>query len=384
MKLELRRDIVVECFEGLISISRGEKQDHLLSVIMLANENGGAVTPELVCEKLLPNRPKSVGEAVIKRCSSLDLLDENGRISTQGKVSLGTGQVFIPEQDRYAVYFTDDPLIEQKIIDIYPVGEPILKDSLENARSKNKAKKGTDSVLRIPDSVINLEGKVFQLLGGNRDTVRLLKFESTGSKVSVPKIKNVSAALTLDGVNSTKLQLSGDIGVAIKPPDVNFEKIWQDVLKEKRQLWNTRNDGRLGCHFEELNDAELNTFVRTMKFDLPDTKELGVFASATATDVPVAPASLIDANKWANRLLISKIDAYTWPTVFEGECYDVVKTFVNMGYRIQLPSQAELAKCVRDKKVDSVVYPNAKYWFLQAPLDFQESPPPNQSLNRSW
>ncbi|MHA1401940.1 MAG: hypothetical protein ACTSQE_16435 [Candidatus Heimdallarchaeaceae archaeon] len=101
MKLELKRNVKVEKYIIIADIARYSKREDITAVLKLAQENDDRVSADLICTKLLGNKPETVGEKIIQRCSDLRLLDVNGYLTDKGRKALEKGSIPIPERGVY-------------------------------------------------------------------------------------------------------------------------------------------------------------------------------------------------------------------------------------------------------------------------------------------
>lgn len=352
-----------------MSISKAEKQDHLVAVAMLAEENGGTVTPQLICQKLLPDRPIAVGEKAIERCEELGILTHQGEITEEGRRAIRRQTVFMPERGRYAVYYTEDPLVEQSVLDVTAVQEPKLIDTFNSVANAEGDKKKHAAVSALPRSFRSLEGKEAELLGKKKELIKFLDFEDKTTKVSDPVVRKVSATLTISDDRAEFLRLTGDINATIDPPDMDFLGTLKEILKGRGLKWGDPVKERLCCSFNELTDMERVKFMRDIDLKSVTIGNLGEFAIVRLTDIPIAPAKKTDADKWAMALLMNRINTYLSPDTFEGYCREVESIFNRLDYEVELPSQGNLATIVKNLKREDEKIPSPKYWFLQAPID---------------
>lgn len=363
--LILSRSIGLEKYEVLMEIGSRERREELHAVLMLADELGGRVSAIDICNELLLGRPKSVGRAIIDRCSYFELLDHSGRLTETGKEAIRSGELFIPERGRYVLWYTDDPLISQKLLHVEAVRESSLYDEVH---LKGNGKEHPEN---LSEKILNLEGRVFMLLGSGGGQIAIRKIEPKGVICQLEKTDILTATLHIAPNRVTQLDLRGRFPYKLQVPDIDFDNVWPSVLGPLAQSWeNSRTPSALKISFIELKDNELASFKKTVHLTKPKLQFYGTFENTSVKKVPIIPKSRGDAAQWAKWLLKRSIQTYMDKKQYQSQIESCKSHF--LGFEdIELPSLEELVLEFREEKFPDGRLPR-EYWYLQAPLDLQE------------
>jgi len=384
MEFPLSRPLEVFCYEVLAEVGQAEKRPEIQAVLLLAQENDGRVTPELLCRKLLGGRPAVVGKTILQRCRALQLLegnDEESILTNEGSRSVSEGEVFIPEKGKYLIWVTDDPLFTRPMLDLEPVQESELtKDQAQESSQRRRAvpapREGEPKTSRrvMADKAEWLKGQVFRPCrpGAPRYRINFVGPEW----VEVPDEKarqSTRITWTVSDTQSHAVHVDGAFQTHdIEPPEFRFGQIWLGLLGDRAPDWKPIEKGtRLHVGFKEITDAERASFRWDMTFDRPKIPDLGEFDPTEAGAVPVAPKSQKDADQWAAWLLGHRVNSYMEIDGFAKLQAEVRKEFPE--FDVDLPRRHDLARALRQGLGNGGGdRPAAGYWFLQAPLDLTE------------
>lgn len=345
---------------------------------MLARERGDRVTPRDVCEHLLIGRPESVGKAVVDRCRSYLLLGPSGELTDAGRAALEDGKVFIPERGRYRAWYTEDPLLPQRLLDLQPMREPILRDSVvppisNGAYPRPPPRREREEVINLPDGLQKMEGHVVDLLGPEGGRVEVLAVESRGVRRPPAPSEGLVGSLTLAPNEPPRLRVRGLYDRVLPSPKINHEEAWLSVLGDEARNWDQSSKSpSLRCSFADLKEEERSSFRKTLRIPAPELADYGRFDSAEVPDVPISPRTSRDANAWAEWLLARTIDTYMNESGYQTVADGVRTKFP--GFKIEAPEHREMIRKLQAERTKDGRLPEA-YWYLQAPLDLQEGRP---------
>jgi hypothetical protein len=377
--VSLSRQVSVKKIEALMEIGRQEKRDDLHSILLLAEECGGRVTPRDISQKLLLGRPESAAKALIDRCTYYEILGPSGELTDAGREALKTAQVFIPERGRYLVWYTEDLLVPSQLMDLEPVEETRLHDEvmMKQDRSKKPSATQEERSQDLPNTLHFLEGKTFDLFGHEHGQVAIKKIESRVVSRNPNDSDIVRVNLRLSSTSPTMVSLDGKFKRTLPPPRVDFSQAWLDLLGPLSTQWDTsKNPPALRKSFEELGEGELGSFTTNLKLRGPQVTGLGNFDDTVVQGVPIAPRTEHDANSWARWLLLRSIDTYVAGPRYAELVARCIARFP--GYHdMKLPSQSQLAKELDEQKNEAPL--PEQYWYLQAPLDLEETVEASQS-----
>jgi hypothetical protein len=369
LEVILTRDVDLQEYRAVMEISRTEKRDDILSVLKLVDETRGPISADTICRRLLAKRPQRVGENIIRRLTELGLL-YNRRLSEKGRDALERGQVFMPERGSYRVLCARDYLLPQVILDLKEEDE---KPSWSPSR---KEKEGADAAVRLPKWLKETEGKIVQLLGRKGETIRVEKLEERCIPLGLPggKPLRISLALTMGG--HTELSVSERFARRLPPPDLTFEDVWPDIMGDRVDDWSEEyyvedyvEENLLLCDFDDLSDSDRRNFTTNLEITNPELPIIGKFKRTVVRNVPVAPRSLEDAQRWAEWLLVETLSGYLSDFGYEEHVGHVDGYFP--WYSVYLPPRERKAGSIleewQSQEREEPLKP--QYWYLRAPID---------------
>ncbi|MHA1357682.1 MAG: hypothetical protein ACTSRC_06200 [Candidatus Helarchaeota archaeon] len=372
MLIKLYRIIEVETFKAVIELGRNEARDEIISVLMLARENGNKISAELICQELLAKRPITMGSLIIKRCKELELFDEENNLTNLGQSSIESGEIFIPERELFILSCTNDPLLPQVILDLEPQPPQKLHQEINSERRKenNESKKKYDEgeIELLPQWILNLEGKVIDLVCTSKNKVKIKSIAEKGQKIIVHQVEELKCELSIQDDGSITLSIFGRFNEKLQPPPLEFREVWKTLLGPIANDWDESvSSPKLRVRFGELTDQERNTFLKDIAFGNPSIPNYGNFEQTVIKDVPIGPKTQEDANEWANWLLINNLTSYQFEKGYQRVVEEISQKFSK--FKVSLPSRMELSNLLREKLLTTAERMPNHYWFVQAPLD---------------
>ena len=352
-----------------MEVVRQQRRAELHAVLLLAEEHGGRATAKEVSQELLQGRPELMGKAIIDRCSDLGLLDESGRITPVGRDALLTGNVFIPERGRYVVWFTEDPLIPQKLVHVEPMAEPNLNDEVALMKGRKARGEPREEAELLPDRLRALVGGLYDLIGegGGRIAIRSMDPNGVTSRPGPEDNTKITLEVAPD---RSRLSVSGGFQKLLTPPQLDFEASWLSALGPPARLWaRSRNPPALKCAYDELSPKELASFSKTVSLPRPSLSGFGEFDDASVDGVPIFPRTAEDATKWARWILKRSVADYVDSEQYE-RLQEACKSRFPDFPSVRLPPAEELAQELAAERAADGTLPK-EYWHLQAPLDLQ-------------
>ncbi|MHA1680603.1 MAG: hypothetical protein ACTSUE_06310 [Promethearchaeota archaeon] len=368
----VQADIQVETPAGIFGI-----------IADLTEECGGIITETLIQEELEFTVP--MARRTITRCVDGGILEKTDdgtayKLTEFILESIADGNVFRPESGEYLLYYTDDPLIEQKFITFQRVD----RRTSGNHRSNKNTKKIEIQLDRgkynniIPDrneeksGFINSERIIIETIQdvGIPQEVRnsnlFVKCEITPSYIDVSIIgefKKKKIVFSLQEI----------------PEDFNFESIFNEILLQLDEKDNWHDELRmLNVKFDPMHPKNIDFELFTKKFhlDAPSLEGFGTFNDVKLV-LPVRPRNQSDCLAWEKYLFFNRLREICFDDEFTGKQVEVeYKMKDHCDMMVKMPSREEmiqelLENCIDvEKSQDSKYGPrNQEYWFLQAPLD---------------
>jgi len=370
MKINLQRKIDIEIFKAIIDLGRNTARDDIISILMLSKENESHITAEAICNELLGGRPLSMGNLLIQRCMNLELFDEKFNLTELGNSSIESQQVFLPERGLYRIICTQDPLLPEKLLDIEPLAVDTLKSDIQSEKNNRNDKENQEKgkIEFLPDWILELEGKIVNLIGSSKDQIKVNKIEKKGEYQIEENMEQLKAQLVLEDNGAANFSVSDLFTEKLKPPSISFDEVWKNLLGSKASDWDESiTPNKLRFRFEELTEKELNTFLKNIKFSNPSIPNYDNFEETLVKDIPIGPKSQEDANKWAKHHLLHAIESYSFHKTY---IQLVKKIKLKLPeFNLNLPSEEELTLDLRNNFLKKQERMPAYYWFIQAPLD---------------
>ncbi len=351
-----------------------EDRDDLYSILLLGQENSNKLTPELIQQKLLIDTPIIACELLVKTLQDLSLIDQNGVITETGKEVLDTKKVPIKEAGVYDIYCVNDLLfnsvfLECKLVEITNIkSEVFAQDNNQNPNLE---------LINLPDWILSTnQRKIF--LKKRNQTLHIFEIEPKGHQIRDSKERNtlsLIAELNLNSDGAKQFQFSGYVkGSEQMPDDINFTNVWQILLGQDFPLWEhipQRGHEAFKVAFEGLNEKELESFTRELKIQKPTLPKYGQFNTTIISNVPIAPLTAKDGQRWYEWFLERKVTNY----LFSKQYADYIKTYQQKFPEFKLKPIAReeiLQRITLQEKSESKQMNQRhqrKYWYLSAPLD---------------
>jgi hypothetical protein len=355
-------------YEVVMEVGREERRKDVISVLMRAEELGGQIRAEDICNSLLIDRPIAVGHTVISRCRDLGLLDDYGSLTPLGRESLERKTVPLPEHGRYRILCTTDPLVPQRILDLEGTHEPMVEDIVNARRAARRLEskgKQSEEVEQVPPWLVELKDQSIMLprLG---ERIRIMSVAERCVRSQVEQNERLSLKWIIHPDRESELMAEGFAKWDMESPKVSHESIFLELLGDTRQAWDARR-GVLRCGFNEVSDAEKTSMSRQLKLDRPTVSEYGTFDETEIRDVPIAPRTVKDAQEWGEWVLEHEITEYldenSYPKLVRG----VTDRFPD--FDITLPEHDKMADQIRHGAILRGDLLPAAYWYLRAPTD---------------
>jgi len=356
MELELRRKLKLKKYKIIAEIAKFKKREELVAVLKLAKNNGGQISPELICNKLLANKPVRVGERILQRCQNLELFDKTNSLTEVGLTA--AEEELIPDLERgvFSIWVSEDSILSnrEKIVKI-DYGSESTTDIIR----KDKASKAINIENWITDNCKEMEGLV---IDGER--VRIENIEKKGQAEEISKEEELWIKWKISDKHPSSMKSTGFIKRNLEPPKIAFEKIWLNLLKENAIFWDN-NDLSLTVNFDYLEDYEKRNFERDDKILQPEIDSLGIFEAVTIK-YRIKPRTENDASKWAKWILINTIKNYLNEYEYDKFKKRILEQFSE--YSLKLPTQRQLVDELETLKRSDEKF-SGVFWYLKAPLD---------------
>jgi hypothetical protein len=350
-----------------------ERRPELGLICRAAWEHGGRITTAVVRSKL-PTLADAGANNVIAWCKMLGLCDKNGALTKSGEDAANTDEAPVPEQGVYGLWIAQHPVLGRRVL------------AVERLASKRDQRFEAVETLPVePD-----RGEVFRsvLNKGERFMVRDLP-TSQGKPSGLVRSTQATCTLswTLDfDQGRDSWQLSGMIEAPQRQGKDVMSPIQHEPESEELDLWKLAEKwgsgplssfGRWDAKLRRLAIAfdakkptqrEIDTFRKTLDLDKVEIMGNGSYEKVTLKDVPIAPATAPDAQRWA----LARLDHATSEAPSYRSRADMRALFAELTegtpleeHEPTLPSHDHLLK-LTSKNTE-------RFWYLAAPVDLSPS-----------
>lgn len=302
MRVVLTTEIPVSRVAVFAEMAWMERRPELGLLCRTAREHGNRITTAVV-QSALPGLPDAGANNVIAWCKMLGLCDGHGGLTALGEDVADADEAPVPEQGVYGLWLAQHPVLGRRVLAVERLAsnrdqrfesvEPLAVDP-DRGKVFRSVLDGKERFM-VRDLPTN-HGQPGALIGDTRATCRLrwtLDFDQARDQWQ------------LDGMIEAP---QGNGKHAMKPiqhePESDGLDLWTAISTWATALpyslgrWQPR-ERRLAVAFDRVKVGELDTFRRTLALGRVEVPGKGVYENVTLEDVPVAPASEEDAQKWA-------------------------------------------------------------------------------------
>jgi hypothetical protein len=368
VKILIEKEISAEVFMLMMEIGKAAERKDIISIVKFAAENGGELSPDLLCRELLNDRPENVGRTVLNRCCGERLMEwsDDGqftRLTPIGEHAAETGVHYQAMREIYEIVYYDKGLL------------PCLIDCRGTGQSefnKEGGKYPSFSPYEVNNDVKeNLTEPISFKLPGRDEEIKVFSIARNGGRADKGKKLKISYKLSDD--DKDELTLSGEIRGKLFGLGYTFKEGFQSVLKSvgRYKDWDSKH-GYLKIRFSDLtSDYEKRNFSWNI---LEKTAIESYFCeealdSLTITGVPVFPKSLKDAQEWFIWLLKNELTDYLEEAQYQDYSKKIRQMFGSFEDDLEIPDSQELAKIIKSESNGKI--PD-KYWYLVAPNDMRK------------
>lgn len=378
MRAELSCTLDVERLAVFAEMAWLERRPELGLVCRAARTNGDRLTAASV-QSVLPGLGDAGARNVLDWCARLGLCDRGGGLTKLGVEVAETDEAPVPEQGVYDLWCVDHPLLGRRIL---------AAERLASTRDLR-----FEQIAQLP--LTPDRGVVFRSVADPRQRFVLRDLPSNhGQHGCLPLTTRAECRLvwTLDfDAGRDAWQLVGKLEshqAAMRPFEHQPESAGLD-LWALASHWGTgplaefgrwqAAERRLMVTFTGLADAEQQHFRKTYTLAEVDVPGKGLYADVVVKDVPIGPASDVDAQRWA----MARLDRHLRTTPAYRGREEVRRLFAELTegtplerFSPTLLAHDELAqKYLQAKQIDT-------YWSVAAPVDLAPRPCSPEELGR--
>ncbi len=376
MKITLQRNVKIESYEVLMDIGISRKKPVYLAILKAINETGGKANSDYIAKKLLGNRPKIAAENIIRRCVSLNLVNEKWELTDEGKKALETEMIFIPERGAYRIWITQDPFLPSRVIYKESIQEDDNINRIQFKAEFNPEFKKANTPL--PQEILNLIDNEINLLGRSREFVKILEIYSQGRKISVKEDELILKIIVNQQDDYPKATINGELGNSdffenkiLSDMVLTWEMVWKNLLGIDYSRWDSKKK-QLKIDFNKLSEKEKFSFLSTILFEKPQIQNYGSFDETFVENIPIVPIDLSQAQKWFDWLCLNiEPKTYCDKKRYEQFIISIKNNFIDFSDLLIVPEQRRLAELIKARDLKETGKLTKNYWRIQAPIDLE-------------
>ena len=349
-----------------MTISKFEGQNEILAILKLFDEHR-SVTKSIVNEELLSQPANSqYGQNVLSAVESYGLIKQNSKggkyeLTDTGNNALDIGKIPFPNRGIFNVLVSYDSLLPREILYIGEIGGG---DFAEN--TNNKSIKSLPS--RFSEILEKWLNKTLTLPASNSENVIINKYSPTG--INTEYNANFGLSLKVIYGEKPRLYLTGKSDVSlISPNGLDSFNIMKELMKEEGSLKIKEEEPTLLVGIAGLSMADIRAFSRTYNLFDPKLENYGNFEQVRVNNLKIFPKSLLEAKKWAQKLVIDGLDHYVGKTQYDelvrSKCRRFEPTYNFDNIVDGIPSYERAKKMAKSGDAE---FKNA-FWYLIAPSD---------------
>ena len=365
-EINLRRKLTCESYNLMMTISKFEGQNEILAILKLFDEHR-SVTKSIVNEELLSQPANSqYGQNVLSAVESYGLIKQNSKggkyeLTDTGNNALDIGKIPFPNRGIFNVLVSYDSLLPREILYIGEIGGG---DFAEN--TNNKSIKSLPS--RFSEILEKWLNKTLTLPASNSENVIINKYSPTG--INTEYNANFGLSLKVIYGEKPRLYLTGKSDVSlISPNGLDSFNIMKELMKEEGSLKIKEEEPTLLVGIAGLSIADIRAFSRTYNLFDPKLENYGNFEQVRVNNLKIFPKSLLEAKKWAQKLVIDGLDHYVGKTQYDelvrSKCRRFEPTYNFDNIVDGIPSYESAKKMAKSGDAE---FKNA-FWYLIAPSD---------------
>lgn len=365
-EINLRRKLTCESYNLMMTISKFEGQNEILAILKLFDEHR-SVTKSIVNEELLSQPANSqYGQNVLSAVESYGLIKQNSKggkyeLTDTGNNALDIGKIPFPNRGIFNVLVSYDSLLPREILYIGEIGGG---DFAEN--TNNKSIKSLPS--RFSEILEKWLNKTLTLPASNSENVIINKYSPTG--INTEYNANFGLSLKVIYGEKPRLYLTGKSDVSlISPNGLDSFNIMKELMKEEGSLKIKEEEPTLLVGIAGLSIADIRAFSRTYNLFDPKLENYGNFEQVRVNNLKIFPKSLLEAKKWAQKLVIDGLDHYVGKTQYDelvrSKCRRFEPTYNFDNIVDGIPSYERAKKMAKSGDAE---FKNA-FWYLIAPSD---------------
>lgn len=336
--IEIGRRIQVKSFEAEATVAVARARPEFLAVAQLAEDTGAPIDGADIARELLGGLPAQVGWRVLERCCDLGLLERGGErgpagLSAEGRQALAIGQVFVPEESAWRIWWSEDPLLDDPFLHIEQVVGQTMKEDRNELRQKKAEKQPiSDPTPEVLRRLANGGRMLSSAVDGMRCFLRgvagrgLVGRTGEGTMtlqwpVAVEPTLRLAAPIPRDkGGKVRRVELVKRTAPR-RLVGLSYAWLWTTLVgsasgrsSDELNQWASVLGRRvLPIRLDECSDEERRTLQRVLAFKEVELGPLGRFGSVVLPPVELIPSDARQAQAWVEWLQWDALRGYAVP-----------------------------------------------------------------------
>lgn len=348
MKITLKRNIDVDCFRIRADLLMHSEMNHIIPVLVHANEHNGIATAESLTDSLFP-KFNLISEKILEICVEYELMDELSEkqysVTEKGERAIKDRMVFAPKDGTWDIYHTTDDLIDTKyqILEIKSAEDRVVYGG-------GKFDQNQPALEDLSYDIEKLKGHEIVTTLGTKARFIIKNIDQYQKRVST------RTAVLSWSISENESHLSVD-GHHMKDISVKYRTIWKELL-ERADIgdakWDWKHD-RLLVKYDDVSPTDRIHMKQTVTID-GYTDDYGDFESQDMS-LPIYPRYKRDAQKWAEYLTVTGINDYQTQKRYQKLTTNVQRKF--SGFDVVIPERSAISKKDMPRR-----------WYVQAMEDW--------------
>ncbi|HEX8826197.1 MAG TPA: hypothetical protein VF794_40205 [Archangium sp.] len=331
--------------------------------LLCAAAKQGALTPEAM-DQVLPGLSEMARANLRRHCEELLLCDREGRLTALGHQCASGAEVPVPEQGLYRFWVARHPCFGERLLHFRRERSTAARVNLQPLPAWFRAEP-----IRPWTSVIDpaLRFCVRELPAPPRGGASCLQSEAPSCKLLWKiDLRSGSNDWSLEG--SLSPEPDGNKRVRFStPPEQVAELDTLALFASWDRRWDARK-GRIAMDYD--GDPGRGTgghpFQRVLRYPRVTVPERGEFQNVEVLEVPVGPSSTVQAQRWAEALLLQRVvgeSGYVSTERAQKLFGDIVTGSPLEEHGVRFPSHDTQLQALEAEKR------RRAYWMLAAPYD---------------
>ena len=367
----LRRSMDIETWHILATVAKAQQRNEMMPLLKYLGEFSEGTIKGISEHLFFEQKARAV---VVKRLLTIlklyELVDadedkKTHKLTDAGKQALEQKRMFVPEDGKWEISASDDPLLPHQVLELKSYKEPdayseIIGDKKEELKHRLK------NMVQIPDWFTKFIGKDLIPYTGRED-IRIGTIGEEGEEIETKFSCRINWYINESNIEITE---GKKLITSLKGPGLSVAEVWKILLENDGDLnvddWNEAEE-KMAVAFADADSSARKLMQREFKFVQPkiynNEVDFGEFDDIVVKGVAICARTQEDAQKWARWRLDNSITGFASEksySLWKAKAKEPFKEFST-----DLPTRDEAARALIGKKL------SANDWYLVAAADWQ-------------